>query len=794
LGRDRVVIRAYLAAAGLAGLLLFAPLVARAAPTDKFVAGISPSATQPPGLGTYVVGITNLPSSPDAATQGTVSIPAGVTVDGLVNPPQAAIVSGPCTGSWTVTLSSASIDLAAPNAGSALCAGGTLAVTLSVLTTPPGDGSYVWTTSLSGSAGSFTAQGQPTLVLDGTAPETGIQGTPPVLTGPTASFAFSGSDPGGSGVASFQCSVDGGGFAPCTSPKSYTLPSGAHTFAVRAVDRAGNVDPTPDSVAWTVDATPPETTIQGQPPAFTNASAAFAFAGNDDSGVAGFQCSLDGAAFTPCANPAGYSGLGDGEHTFEVRAIDLVGNIDPTPASFTWHADTVPPETMIASGPMDPSGSSSARFEFGGADGGAGLDHFECALDGGGFAGCSSPATYSDVADGLHLFRVRAVDAVGNRDPTPASFAWTIDTVHPRVTLTDKPPLLTNRTSVSFSFSTQHAGSTFECRLDGAAFASCTSPKPYKDLADGSHTFAVRAVSLGNPGLPTTYSWTVDTLPPQTAIAETPPARSTAPSAKFAFTSSEPGATFACSLDASGFTPCASPKSYAGLGDGQHVFRVQAIDAAGNTDSSPAIYSWQIAGVGPPTADLTPPANVSQLRRNVSYGRLQLRWRKPSDADFDHVAVYVTTSPKSQPRTLLYSGKSQSYTNKRFKNGGYYRYLVVSYDHDQNASRGRSARVPPSALLTSPRDGGIVRSAPVLRWTAVRKATFYNVQVYYRGQKILSSWPAKARRPLARRWAYAGHSFSLRRGTYVWYVWPGFGPRAKSRYGQLLGLGTFKVR
>jgi hypothetical protein len=117
------MIRAYLAAAGLSAFFLAAPLVARANPSDQFAAAISPRAVQAPGLGTYTIGITNIPSSPDAATHGTVSIPAGFTVDGVANPPQAAIVSGPCTGSWTVALGSGSIDLAAPDAGSALCPG-----------------------------------------------------------------------------------------------------------------------------------------------------------------------------------------------------------------------------------------------------------------------------------------------------------------------------------------------------------------------------------------------------------------------------------------------------------------------------------------------------------------------------------------------------------------------------------------------------------------------------------------------------------------------------------------------
>ena len=72
-----------------------------------------------------------------------------------------------------------------------------------------------------------------------------------------ASFSFSGTDTGGTGVAGFECELDGGGFAACTSPTSYSaLSDGEHTFKVRAIDGAGNVDASPASFSWSVDATP----------------------------------------------------------------------------------------------------------------------------------------------------------------------------------------------------------------------------------------------------------------------------------------------------------------------------------------------------------------------------------------------------------------------------------------------------------------------------------------------------------------------------------------------------------
>jgi Ca2+-binding RTX toxin-like protein len=68
-------------------------------------------------------------------------------------------------------------------------------------------------------------------------------------------FRFSSND----GEAAFECKLDGGTFEVCTSPKEYPglIEGSTHTFEVRAVDPAGNTDPTPARRTWTVDTTPP---------------------------------------------------------------------------------------------------------------------------------------------------------------------------------------------------------------------------------------------------------------------------------------------------------------------------------------------------------------------------------------------------------------------------------------------------------------------------------------------------------------------------------------------------------
>jgi hypothetical protein len=89
------------------------------------------------------------------------------------------------------------------------------------------------------------------IVIDTTAPETQIDSQPALLTNSTsAAFTYSANE-----SATFECQMDGGGFAVCASP--YTLSQGAHTFQVRSTDAAGNVDASPASYTWTIDTTGP---------------------------------------------------------------------------------------------------------------------------------------------------------------------------------------------------------------------------------------------------------------------------------------------------------------------------------------------------------------------------------------------------------------------------------------------------------------------------------------------------------------------------------------------------------
>jgi len=113
--------------------------------------------------------------------------------------------------------------------------------------------------------------------------------------------------------------------------------------------------------------------------------------------------------------------------------------------STTTPAETTRPETTITGGPSGTSRSSAATFTFAANESGS---SFECRYDGGAFAPCSSPHSRTGLADGQHRFEVRATDAAGNTDLSPASKTFTVDTrAIAAVTDTTRPNLTNLRLS-----------------------------------------------------------------------------------------------------------------------------------------------------------------------------------------------------------------------------------------------------------------------------------------------------------------------------------------------------------
>jgi HYR domain len=346
---------------------------------------------------------------------------------------------------------------------------------------------------------------------------------------------------------------------------------------------------------------PPTTTITNAPPTLTASnSASFSFVASDSSAT--FECNLDGSGFAACASPAAYGPFGDGGHTFAVRGTTLGADGGTGPAAqHAWTVDTTPPAApTIVSGPIGTILEALASLGFVAPEGTP-----ECSLDGGGFAGCSSPYVLSGLADGPHSVVVRAVDGAGNASSS-APWSWVVDATAPGApTITGGPTGTVASASASITFVVD---GTPECSLDGGTFAACTSPHQLAGLADGAHAFAVRAVDAAGNRSPasTPRTWTVDTTPPATpTITGGPTGTVTAGSASLSFQADE---LAQCSVDGGGFSPCSSPHELGGLADGTHSFAVRAVDAVGNQSPATPPRTWVVDTTKPA---LTLPSGVT---------------------------------------------------------------------------------------------------------------------------------------------------------------------------------------
>jgi hypothetical protein len=182
--------------------------------------------------------------------------------------------------------------------------------------------------------------------------------------------------------------------------------------------------------------------------------------------------------------------------------------------------------------------------------------------------------------------------------------------------------------TATFTFSSTESRARFDCSLDGASFERCTSPRRYERLAEGDHTFRVRARDrAGNrDSTPARKSWLVDSSAPNTTIVSGPAGEVSVSIATLTFSSTEAESTFECSLDGAPFSTCASPTTYSGLAPGFHTFDVRAKDEAGNVDETPATRTWRVRRPNPPP-DTTPPNTLITSAPPVSTTNLAATFR-----------------------------------------------------------------------------------------------------------------------------------------------------------------------
>lgn len=326
-------------------------------------------------------------------------------------------------------------------------------------------------------------------------------------------------------TSTFECKLEKNGsveidWTDCSSgERSYSsLDDGTYLFSVRATSITGVKEERPVSYSWRVDTSAPKVKILSKPAKLSPYNAAtFLFKCSGELEVCSFACEFDSTPVSCATGYFSYAGETAGEHRFTVTATDAAGNVsvavnddaDPFQNDYTWEINPLALGVEITSDPGQVNTSKDASFSFGSNKAAT----FECKMDEGAYTPCSSPADYTDLAEGEHKFSVKASFA---EEIAFVEHVWTIDSINPTVTIDSKPADPSNETGAIFYFSADETA-VFECKLESeSVWSSCVSPKVYPSGTFGisgstvNHTFSVRATDIaGNSGI-AEYSWDVD--------------------------------------------------------------------------------------------------------------------------------------------------------------------------------------------------------------------------------------------------------------------------------------------
>ncbi|MBK7842591.1 MAG: VWA domain-containing protein [Bdellovibrionales bacterium] len=468
----------------------------------------------------------------------------------------------------------------------------------------PQENSYVFSVGAKDRAGNISETAKHSWLVDWTPPVVTLNETPPVVTGSDkAKFTLSATD-NLAGVKDIVC------FQPVTNQEVSclngafeisSLTDGNYTTRMKAIDRAGNSSGWKE-YKWRVDLTAPSITLVSTPnPYDSRLSAKFEFEGKDGNDpVTAFQCRIDSGSFQACSSGFNFP-VSAGSRKFEVVAVDGVGNTS-VPAAYSWLVDNQVPTVTWVSTPGQYSNDQNPKLVLNASDtGGSGIDKVFCTLNGTPIDCSNNTIAPSNLSENRYQVSVIAKDKAGNSS-SPLAHLWNVDRTAPTIRFTKTPASLTQLTSDGFEFLGQDSVSpivSYQCRLDGSAFANCVSPSQLSNLAQGLHGFEVRAVdAAGNLSSSISYSWTVDSVGPDIVILERPVDHAYGIEDKIGYQITDAYSqvvSVQCGL-AGALTAC-SIQNLVNLGImncGNHTYVVTAKDQLGNSTTVEVKWSVQV--------------------------------------------------------------------------------------------------------------------------------------------------------------------------------------------------------
>jgi hypothetical protein len=429
-------------------------------------------------------------------------------------------------------------------------------------------------------------------------PNTSIDSGPngPVNT-TSVSFTFSSDDPG----ATFQCSLDGGAFIKCSSPQTYSnLSEASHTFSVRALDQAGQPDPSPPSRPFSVDLTAPAAPVIGGANGAQNTTTV-TLTGTAEAGAT--VTVLEGAAArgtTTAPNGAWtvtINNVIEGGHNYVATAKDAAGNTSGNSNTRTITVDLTAPNPPVISGANGSQNTRTVTLS-GTAEANATVEVFDGAASKGTTTATGGNWTFTinNVPDGAHPYVATAKDAAGNTSGNSNTRTITVDLTAPPAPVIGGSNALQKTSTVTLT-GTAEAGATVEV-FDGAASKGTTTATggtwtlTINNVGDGTHNYVATARdAAGNTsGSSNTRTINIDTTAPNPPVIGGSNATQGSPTLNLAGTAEANATVEVFEGAASKGTTTATGGNWtltiSNVNDGAHAYTAKATDAAGNTSGN----------------------------------------------------------------------------------------------------------------------------------------------------------------------------------------------------------------
>lgn len=198
--------------------------------------------------------------------------------------------------------------------------------------------------------------------------------------------------------------------------------------------------------------------------------------------------------------------------------------------------------------------------------------------------------------------------------------------------------------------------------MNGGQYAPCASPLVVDGLGDGVYSIVARAVdAAGNVDPdPVVATFAVD-MPPDTVVVAGPIGLIDSPDATFVFGGTTASDSFECSLNGASFLPCPSVHNVVGLGPGEHVLDVRAVDIGGERDPTLVSASWTVVTLAAAPARSRP--TFARLASRQATTAPRSAGSGPEESSFGALRSCAFQARRTRPaRSFIAATRSRSST------------------------------------------------------------------------------------------------------------------------------------